>query len=94
MSDTFDHETAAFECLDFDNDYPDNGRAPTDPLYYHTQLSYKEIKYTTTKAILFKFTDIPTPLWVPEALIKELDKDAQTVYVHTEFLQKKNERNT
>lgn len=82
MSDTFDHEQAAWDSL---NDYgcEEDGSelhpANVDHLYYHTRLKVIEYKKETDKSFLIKF-DFGKEVWVPKKIMKDIKEGSAMFY--------------
>lgn len=87
MSDMFDHMVEAYESMDTDEG---GFFSETNPLFYHTFITFIEILIETPKAYQLK-TKLGT-FWVAKSLCRCINLRDRTVYIHKKsYLQKMRE---
>lgn len=83
MSDTFDHELAAYESLDMELGDPDEGLgASYDPNYYHQPVAINKLVAETEKSYLIEVKN-GFEVWIPKKIIKKLDDNQMLVHWKT-----------
>lgn len=86
MSDIFNHALDAWESYDRPFEGLGGGGSPPNPLFYHQKVNYVEILVETDKAYRFRYGNGSILVWIPKSVIRRLDTENKTMYVHRKTL--------
>jgi len=88
MSDIFDHMFDAYYSRD--NDCGFGVSLSSNPLFYHSLITYHHLEHETDKAYLVQLNEKYKELqvWLPKKIIRKLNKGECTCYVHTDIFLK------